>query len=366
MIARGQGLANCFYAAYLLVVAFTVWFLCTIVLLGDTFPTYVKVSLFALDRYGREGGFPFYWTVNSLATFAFFSLALIVVGRGLGKAGKPKIAAGDYFLFGGLVYALVGLKSGLNRADMWHLAPPFLVLIFAFILPLPKQLFAYTRRVHQLAISLILIMAATYFAALTPTGSYYASGLIRGLRDSVMAESRQEIHEVNTRAPTIELERSFPSPDVLELGRYLADPIRKHRPVVLYSRLWSLDKRLGVHRMTYPTDDFLLSDQAGYGVRDFLEEREDAVVIMDRPIFEHIFHVVDPNEDARTMADYRDRRETKTPVKRVLRWLSTIHYSAAPIETEEKEKRWERTVGSYVRTHYHKVAQFGELIVLAR
>ena len=365
-VVRKESLTNVFRAIFVIVFSLIVWFLCTIFLLGDGFSSYIEASLHAVNRYSGEGGFAFYWTINSLATFGLLCLTIIIVGRGLGKTVKSQIESGDLLLFGGLAYALVGLKSGLNRADVWHLASPMMVLIFAFVLPVPKKLFAYSYRVHILSMFLIIIMAVTYFLALFPTGSFYANGLVRGFLDSIMLKNSERNKDIITRAPTIELERSYPSTYILELAEYLAAPERITRPVLFYSRLWGLDKMLGVYKTTYPTDDFLLSDQDGYQVRDFLKKREDTLVIMDSQIYRNIFDVMDYSQNEELMKKYMDRRHRNTPMKNVLKWLSTIHYSNLEIENREKEKRWERTVGYYIRSHYHKIEEFNNLVVLDR
>lgn len=359
-VVRGQGLASALPAFLIVPLSAVVWSLITVALLGAAFPDYIESTFYTLRRFSAaEAAFPFYWTVNSLATFGLLVLALVIVGRALGKKGDVQIGAGDLLLFGGLTYSLVALKSGLNRADMWHLASPMLILIFAFVLPLPKQLFAYARPASQLAVALILVMGFTYLAALSPSGSYYARGLLLGFRDTAMSPGQAPTVMAQTRGLTIEPERSFPDPDVMGLGGYLADTERRERPVVLYAGVWGLDKRIGVYKQTYLTDDFLLSDQSGYAVRDFLQARPDAFIVMERQIYQSTFSTPDANIRPEPLRVYAE-----TATKKVLSWLSTVHFNAVEIEHQEKLQRWDRTVGYYVRSHYHQVAEFGDLVVL--
>jgi hypothetical protein len=363
MILRGQGLARLVPAAAITLSSLLIWFLITSLLLGDDFSAYVRSALHGASRFGVEASFPFRWTVNSLFVFALLCLTIVLVGRGLGKRGPAQVSSGDCLLFAGLVYALIGLKSGLNRADMWHLAVPMLVLIFAFVLPLPRTLFAYSKNTNYLSIGLISVIAVTYFAGLTPEGSFYGRGLLRGLRDSISPPGANilDLEKVVTRAPTIEIERSHPDPDILALGEYLADPARAESPVVLYNRLWGLDKRIGVYKSGYPTDDFLLSDESGREVRTFLQEHEDALVVLSTAEYSKLWGLVDSTDYEESSRIY-----PKTPTKSVLGWLSTVHFTAAEIERVEKDKRWERTVGVYVASQYSKIADFGDFVVVAR
>ena len=363
MIVRRQGLVNLAPAAVIASASLVIWFLITSLLLGDDFSAYIRSALYAASRFSVEASFPFRWTVNSLFVFALLCLTIVVVGRGLGKRGLVQLSSGDYLLFAGLVYALIGLKSGLNRADMWHLAVPMLVLIFAFVFPLPRTLFTYSRNTGRLAMVLIIVVAATYFAGLAPSGSFYGMGLLQGLKDSVSPASANvlELGEVVTRAPSIEIERSHPNPDILALGAYLAQPAQIDRPVVLYNRLWALDKRIGVYKSAYPTDDFLLSDESGHEVRAFLQENPYALVVLDLAEYDKLFGLSGLTDYAESNRIY-----PATPTKRILGWLSSIHFTAAEIERVEKDKRWERTVGGYLAAEYSKIAGFGDFVVLAR
>jgi hypothetical protein len=337
-----------------------VWFAVSALLLGGAWPSYVEATRHVIGRMSAgEQGFAFQWTVNSLAAFGLSCLACVIIGRGLARRGAPA-SCGDYLLLGGLVYALAGLRGGLNRADVFHLTPPMLVLVCAFVLPAPKTFFAYSRRLQHLATALIVIMAATHLLALAPSGSYYAAGLLRGWRD-VIGGRREPSAVTAGRAPVIESERANPDPDVLALAAYLADPARSGRPVVFYGRAWSLDKRVGVPGRVYPPDDFLLSEDAGLGIKAFLQSHEEAVVVMDRRAYRHLLGAGHPREYAEYI-----RIQKATPTKALAAWLSTINFNAVETESELKEQRWERTVGSYVLSRYHPARELGRLVVLER
>jgi hypothetical protein len=296
--------------------------------------------------------------VNSLATFAFLAVAVVVVGSGLGRWRRTGLGAGDRLFVGGLVYALLAMRGGLNRVDMWHVATPMLPLILAFALPWRTPVVQTSGAARRLAAGLIAVMAATYLAGLAPHAQYLLSGLARGAIDA--AAGRRFEGQVVTRAPTIEPERTSPDPAILALGAFLAGPEQADRPVVPYSTLWHLDKRAGFVKTTYPTDDFLLSDAMGDEVRGYLDAHPDALVLIRE------------DEHARLLAathgeDQPVRRVLEpTLMKRILTWLSTTEFVEAEAEQIQKARRWERTVGRYVIANYRVVKRFDAIVVMSR
>jgi hypothetical protein len=338
-----------------------VWFVCVYVVLdGDVF-AYVRATMAVISRFGvGEQGFPFRWTVNSIASFALLCLTVASIGQGLKRVYRgTRISVGDFYLLGALVYTLFAVRIGLNRSDIWHLTAPFLPIIVATILPLPRIAFVTGDRAAQFAHVLVVVMAATYFLSLAPTGSRFARGWIGGLRDTVLAYDSADV-SVAFRAPTIEPERSHPHPDILALGRYLVDPEHVNRPVLFYANVWDLDKRVGVTNTIYPVDDFLLSDEIGIEVGEFLEDNPDVLVVIGRSAYERLFNpVANP-------AEQPNQVEPATAMKSVLRVLSTAHYESVEIEYDLKLDRWERTVGHHIHSSFEPIAEFGAYLVLER
>ena len=70
--------------------------------------------------------------------------------------------AGDLVLIGGFAYALVALKSGLNRADQWHLVPSVLVLATLIVLPTPTRIVPIQPALRRAGIALVAVVALTY------------------------------------------------------------------------------------------------------------------------------------------------------------------------------------------------------------
>ena len=339
-----------------------VWYIVSVLIMGNDFSAYIQETRYLIEQFGAgEAGFRFYWTLNSLAIFGVLCLACIIVGQGIGNIRYKSISSGDLFLLCGLIYALVGLKSGLNRCDLWHLNPPILALMFAFLLPSATSLFAYSARVQHMAVALLVIVAATYLLGLMPTGSFYARGWFNGLRDTIAPEHSIQVSMMKTRAPTILTEKSRPNPDALRLGGYLAETAQFKRPVLFYGDLWALGPHVGVYKTDFINDDFLYSEERGHKVKAFLQARHEAIVLMRRPAYERLFGLADPRRYPEFLLRY-----TPSITKRLASWLSTVHYEGVEREFLGKEQRWTRTVGNYVRQHYTLATEFGDIIVLMR
>lgn len=333
------------------------WLALSALLLGDALPDYLGHAVFSAGRFAREASFPFYWTGHSLATFGFLGLGFALAGSTLAR--RAELASGDRLLIGAAAYALLALSSGLNRADMWHLASVPLPLLLFFLAPLPRVRCADTVRLRRVAFVLIGLQVLTYAPAMLPSGSYYAAGLLRGARD-VLTGVPLAAPNMVARDPTISRERTEVPGAVVELAAWLASPEVRDRPVLFYGWLWGLDKIVGVRKIGFPTDDFLLSDEYGLDLRRQLEAQPSSLVILRAPDVEWLEAGL--AGQPRALPDIWP----DSPTKRVLRWLSTIHYLGGPLELEQKSARWERTVGRWLVSEWDQIAEFGDYRVFAR
>lgn len=338
-----------------------VWFVTTRLLLGGDFGSYLSETADLMARFSAgEAGFRFYWTVNSLAVFAVLVLAAVVVGRRLAtlREGSPNRA--DLLLVGGFVFALVGLKSGLNRSDLWHLDASLVPLALALLMPYRRHV-PGRRRVRILSGALLVVVSLTYVFGLLPSGSLLASGWVRGAAAVIApAEGSPAAALPPTRAPVLDRERLAAGSPTHQLAVFLHRPEWVDRPVIFYGDTWSLGKAIGVYRTSPINDDFLYSDERGLRFRAHLEENADALVLMRDDVYRRLYGLSDPNEFPE-----HERRFAPSPAKRIASWLSTTHYRGLEHEVRLKDRRWTRTVGEYVRPRYEAIAQIGRIVILA-
>ncbi|MFQ5690892.1 MAG: hypothetical protein ACE5HQ_11530, partial [Gemmatimonadota bacterium] len=341
-------------------VAAVTWLSVAGLLMGHDFATYLRETLYLTRRMAAgQSAFPFSWTLNSLVAFGLLSLACVVVGRGLSLRDPRALTPGDRLLFVGLVYALIALKSGLSRSDLWHVNPPFLALLFAWILPLDRSVFAASDRVRNLGLWLIAGMAGTYALGLAPTASFDVKGWLNGLEGTLHPEPPVRIQV--RYPPALELERRFPRDKAVRLAAYLAAPERRGADVLFYEDTWGLDKQIGVYKRYYSNDSFLHSEARGIELREFLKARPEALVVMRRSVYERLFGLADPNAFPEVEVRY-----APTLLKRLAGRLSSVHFRNIALERAVKEARWARTVGVYIRSGYEPRAEFGDLLVLGR
>lgn len=314
-----------------------VWGVVVVLLLGTGVPAYVQhvreiVSLMS----SGHAGFRFFWTANSLALFGLLTLACVIAGATLGS-GRG-VEPGSRLLVGAVVFTLVALKSGLTRADLWHLEPPFLPLLLTFLLPWSASAVLPHPATRTLARSLIAIAAVTFVAGIAPMASLHAVSLTRGVRDAVGGRP--------LRPPL--------GDDLHALAAFLTDP--DDRPVLFYGRAWALSSRLGVCPAHYKLDDLMYSEFLRPEA-EYLASHPETRVVIRRDEFAALAGGGDGREPGRLAL---------TPMKRIGRWLSTVHYDAADTEARLQNEARRRLTGDYLQRTYEPAAAFGEYLVLKR
>ncbi len=316
-------------------------------------------------RAGGEAAFRFQWSVNAIAVFMLLFLAGSRVGAGLRGIRTSGLTPGDRFLVAGLGYALIALKSGLARSDMYHLVPPVLGLVLAYTVPVPFAVFRSTATQRRLAFAAIALIAVTYGPGMAGTGRLWAQGLVLGARDVLTGRPPGGVAPDPARTVTIGRERAAFNPAAIALGEYLAEPERGDAPVVFYERTWGLDKVVGVAKPigVYAIDDYLASDAAGDSIRAFLEARPKALVVIHQTSWDYLL-------DPASAAPYGSMfwfGPTRGRLARFLERWSSSHFGTSVVEERVlKRNRWARTVGEFVKASYAPAATFGVWIVLAR
>jgi hypothetical protein len=354
MFFWGQRAASLKSAALVAAGGISVWVAVNLAILGSTATSYFELSTnVAAMMSSGHAAFRFYWTANSLALFGLLTLACVAVGKGLLPWQDGSLRSGDRLLIGAIVFAIVMLKSGLTRSDLWHLSGGFVALLLAFLLPLPRSAMAIGMPERRAASALVVVASVTYLVGIAPTGSLYALSYVRGFLD--LFRAAQPAVEAKTRAPSLELERSNPRPEFVSMGSYLAQPERAGRPVLFYGRAWPVPLRVGVCAGDYKLDD-LMYTEFRQPESSYLQEHPDALVVMRSDDYERLYAPRDPAGAA--------PRLQITPTKQLGRWLSTVHYDAAAIEGRLQDEARDRLTGNYVRARYRLAARFGEYVVL--
>jgi hypothetical protein len=326
---------------------------------GGTWQAYLQSTWGNVSRMAAgQAAFRFYWTANSLALFGLLTIACMAVGAAIGSgrgSGRRTLRAGDRLLLGALVCALVTLKSGLTRADLWHLNAAFLALLLFFLLRLPTAASTIGARMQRWAMGLVVLASLTYFVGILPNGSLYSYSYLNGLRDTLAGPTRAAPAEDAARLAGLEFERSVPRPAFVSLARYLAAPERKQLPVLFYGRAWVVAPMVGVCSRDYKLDDVMYSELSGWELT-FLQQHPESLVVLQRSDYERNYGLADPNAAHYPMQ--------LTPAKQLGRWLSTVHYDAAQIEARLQDQARDSATGAYVRGRYRLAAEFDQLVVL--
>lgn len=328
-----------------------VWALAILVMVGSSLGDYVSATFRILDVMSSgHAAFPFYWTLNSLALFGLLALSCIVVGSGLSRLRTKDIGTGDRLFLAAIIYALVLLKSGLTRADLWHLIGPFLFLIFVFLTVKSGNCFRVSNRQRQIAMVLLVIGSLTHLVGVAPTGSLYAAGYVRGALDYV-AGSPEKVR-VRARATIFETERSEPREEYIELAEYLASSEKQSKPVLFYGRTWHMGPVIGVCKTQFPLDDIMYNERTEPAVA-FLEQNPDSLIVMEKRAFARLFQGDDevPEFDL-------------TLTKKIGRILSTIHYDYRETEWNLQNAARDAATGRYVSERYEIDAEFGDVVLL--
>ena len=324
-------------------------------LLGSTLPAYFDSVSGVVKMMSRgHAGFEFYWTVNSLALFGLLSIAIAVTGISVARRDSKSLLFGDRMIIAAAIYAIVMLKSGLTRSDLWHLNAGFLILFAAFLLPIPSILDSMSRAWRTTATTLVAVAAATYLIGIAPTGSLYASSYVKGLADTVLG--RENALPFASRGRSIESERTSPRAHILALSEFLAMPENNQRPVLFYGRAWVAAPLVGVCSRDYKLDDLMYS-AFRKPEAEFLNENPGALVVLHERDYRNLFVNAD-------MVPSRHHREM-TVAKRVARWASTVHYDAASTESFLQDSTRIRLTGARMTATHVYAERFGEYFVLS-
>lgn len=316
-------------------------------------------------RGGGEAGFPLEVTGSTVAVLMVLTLGVGRLARGLARPGPAELGPGDRLLAGGVAYALVAMKSGFGRADMYHMVPPVLGILAASWLPLTAIRFPMTAPARRAMAVATVLLVLTWTPGLLGAGRLWAEGLVLGARDIVTRHPPDAAVPRQPRGPHLLHGRSHNPVEMVALADFLGEPRRAGAPVVYYGPAWGLARMIGAPPPAgvHATDDYLVSDAAGRAIADFLRQRADALVVIDRADWLFLRDGTEP-PPARNM--FWIGGSYSAPVRLLERW-SSAHFGAAVVdEIAHKQARWARTVGPALAAAYRRVAEFGRWVVLER
>lgn len=335
------------------VVALIVWAVVARALTGETWHAYLDsmtrvVGMMSLGHVS----FAFSWSINALALYALLTLACVMAGAALPRFRSGGAQTGDLFFIGALVFALIVLKSGLNRADVWHLDAAFAALIPAFLLRMPSRIIPHSPATHRLSFALICIAAVTYLAGSYPAIRSYAGAYANGARDVLTGVEPADTSAYPLRGPATETERSYPRAELLELGAYLARPENIDLPVLYYGSNWLVSPLIGACPQDFKLDALMYSE-FDRPERDFLIANPGTIVVMSVEDYERLYEgaPVPQGDDLDT-------------TRKVLSWVASPHYTQGWLEANLLNAARDRVTGAWLLENYDFVERFGRSVIL--
>jgi hypothetical protein len=347
-------------SAIALVSALT-WIAITWALLGSGSIDYFKTLAYLTARFDAgEAAFRFYWTASSLGVFGLLFLAIWHVSVSFARPWEKQVQAGDLVFVGGIVYALVMLKSGLSRADQWHLVPSILVLVFCFVLPIRSDNAPVARTTRRIGLALSLVVSLSYSLGHYPQAKYvFRKALLQGYADFANSSLSLQSPMVETARPALAYERSHPDSDLVSLSEFLAEPQQRNRRIFIYGGPWGLPPLVGATKAGPLGDDYIYGDDRGEIIRTQLDNRPETLVIIHRDNYKWLLEGPDA-------AVPPQRKLGKWRWRRLAANISSVHVPGVVVEEGLKLDRWRRLAGLYVVENYQPVFTDGRFYVLTR
>ncbi len=338
------------------------WIATLALLLGPALPDYVTTVAYLTAQFDAgEAAFPYYWTLLGLMVFALIALGVWSAARVLRASWTSGVGMAELMAIGGVAYALLALKSGLNRADQWHLAPAAYVLAFAFLLPLGSKTIDL-RRERRLGIALTLVLAASYSFGQFGIARYvFREELVAGYK-AWLAGIQPPLPQVAPVLPATIYQNANPPADLIALANVLAQPENRGRPVFFHPEaMWNLGVRLGVRKMGYLADDFVYGDDRARDAWIRLTATPEALVVIRTDSYEWLKTPpgTPPEPLTYNLAGYGRIRALREV-------LTSVHIRAAPVERAMKLERWKTFVGRNLLSGYVPVYRSERFTVLEK
>ena len=283
------------------------------------------------------------------------------MGKAIIEARKGSWNANSALLIGGLMYTVISLKSGLSRADQWHLIAIILILAFAIVVPMQNGVSIVAGRSRYAARVLLVVLSLTYFYGNKPITGYYIRGLQNGFTDIVKNVPTSLPADPQPLLPALIYERTHLKIKLNALSEFFSRTTWRGVPVVVYGGAWALASFIGVKKFGFLADNYIYSDERGLKLRQFLIDTPNAVVIIK--IAEYEWLLLGAEAEARVARSGWLGGDQMGKELRSL--LSSVHIKQVRIENVLIEKRWRRLIGNYVADKYSPVYRSDSHYVLA-
>jgi len=298
------------------------------------------------------GQFAFIWTGHSLALFFVLSAVIAAWAGAMRNIRHHPPNPTDLMLIGAVIFALVALKIGLQRADYLHMAVPFLPLVFVLSLGHHSRLLVFGPAVRTAIACAVIVASVTHVIGHAPLGRWVASSMTRGLYHEVTG--RDLAGPVAARRHSIQSERSLHQPAMIALARVLATPDLQDRPVLYYYQEWDVTLDAGTCASGYAFYDLLYSD-ARYPLAQTATE-PGLIVVMNSADYQKLFNGVTTDDAPRQ----------EPALSRLARWTSSNHAAQSVLEQDAEWAMWKAALGDDLMRDFHILDELEGFVLLER
>ena len=322
---------------------------------GNAFGDYIEQTIVVSQTAsaGGLGQFAFRWSGHSLALFLLLAAAVLLGGMGLSRLLKDEATPADLRLIGGLAFALIVLKIGLQRADYLHLAVPFVPLILMVLVGGETRLFRGPRYLRPVMFGAIAAASVAHLVGHIPYGSALVERSARGWFHE--QTGRPTVAEIVSRKPSILVEQSSANPLLTDLAEKLVAPEFATRPVLFYAGIWARGHNAGVCTAGYSFYDILYSDELA-PLRQMAEETPDLIVVMRDRDYARLFEGIDEAAPPAPLSG----------IRKVASYTTSGHFSQRALENGIEDAMWRKAIGDYVVGHFHEIDRLHDMVFLER
>ena len=261
-----------------------------------------------------------------------------------------------------MAYAAIALKSGLSRADQWHLDPAILVLCFAFVLPLQARYLPIGLGIRAAGVALTVVIALTFSIGQLRIARYtFYESMVGGFQAWSREPRRACALEHEPKLPALACQHGVPDQSLTELAEKLAAPEFDGRPLFIYYGSTSHAAMVGASRAGYLTDSFIYGNERAAAAKADLEADPETLVLIAEDVYDWLQKGPDEPIARRFFA-----LSGMAKTRELLEVLSSVHHRALQAEYDVQVGRWREFIGNWMIANYEPVLSVGAHLVLER